>query len=262
MLRMNESYCFDRAAGYYDQTRELPETVATAGIQAILTVAGEAARILDVGTGTGRISVPLLTHGADLVGCDLSLKMMGLLRQKFPLSRLAQADASQLPFPAGYFDALLTCHVMHLVGPWRQALREYRRVLKPAGVYINAYTERIGESIRRRIREFWEAQVASFGSLTERPGARDDDELRAELAIMGAGLQKLEVVRFSRSVTPRGVIQRIADRTQSSTWYIPDEQFEASLRALWEWAADEFDDLDHDYSEEAEFVLDVARFSG
>lgn len=70
---MNTSYSFDRAADYYDQTRDLPEPVATAGIQAILDVAGLGRRILDVGTGTGRISVPLLKSGADLVGCDLSL---------------------------------------------------------------------------------------------------------------------------------------------------------------------------------------------
>ena len=257
---MNTSYSFDRAAGYYDQTRDLPEPIATAGIQAILALAGPGRRFLDVGTGTGRISVPLQKVGGDLVGCDFSLKMMKLQRQKFPASRLAQADASRLPFPAGHFDALLTCHVMHLVGPWGQALQEYRRVLKPGGVYINAHTERVGGSIRRQIREFWEERVASSGANSQRPGVRDDEELAAELVAMGADLKKIEVVRFLRSITPRGVIQRLADRTQSATWYIPDEQFEVSIWALWEWAGRQFPDLDHEYQEEAQFVLDVARF--
>jgi ubiquinone/menaquinone biosynthesis C-methylase UbiE len=257
---MNTSNSFDRAAGYYDQTRDLPEPVATAGIQAILEVAGAGARILDVGTGTGRISVPLLNKGADLVGCDLSLKMMALLRQKFPTSRLVQADAAWLPFPAGHFDALLTCHVMHLVGPWRQALQEYRRVLKPGGAYINAHTERVGESIRRQIREFWEKSLASYGDVPQRPGVRDDEDLLVELAGMGASLQKLEVIRFSRMITAREVINRIADRTQSATWYIPDEQFEASIQALWEWSGSQFPDPGRAYPEESQFVLDVASF--
>ena len=257
---MNTSYSFDRAASYYDQTRELPEEVATAGIQAILNLAGPGARFLDVGTGTGRISVPLLTHGADLVGCDLSIKMMSLQSQKYPAYRLAQADASVLPFPTGHFDALLTCHVMHLVGPWRQALLEFRRVLKPGGSYINAHTERVGDSIRRAVHEFWEACVASFGAVSQRPGVRDDEELKDELVILGAELEKVEVVRFSRSITARQVIQRLADRTQSSTWYIPDEQFEASIQALWEWAESQFPDLDQESQEEGQFVLDVARF--
>jgi hypothetical protein len=77
---------------------------------------------------------------------------------------------------------------------------------------------------------------------------------------MGAVFQKVEVVRFSRSTTAREVIQRIADRTQSATWYIPDEQFEASLQALWKWAASQFSDLDQEYLEDAQFVLDIARF--
>jgi ubiquinone/menaquinone biosynthesis C-methylase UbiE len=257
---MNPSYSFDRAADYYDQTRDLPEPVATAGIQAILSHAGSGARFLDVGTGTGRISVPLQKAGADLVGCDLSLKMMALLRQKFPPSRLVQANASRLPFPAAHFDALLTCHVMHLVGPWGQALLEYRRVLKPGGVYINAHTERVGVSIRRPIREYWEERVASLGASPRRPGVRDDEELAAELVTMGAEIKQIEVVRFTRSITVRGVIQRLADRTQSATWYIPDDQFEVSIRALWEWAGRQFPDLDQEYQEEAQFVLEVARF--
>lgn len=257
---MNTSYSFDRAAGYYDQTRELPEPVATTGIQAILAITGQGARILDVGTGTGRISVPLLKSGADLVGCDLSLKMMAMLRQKFPASRLLQADASGLPFPTGCFDALLTCHVMHLVGPWRQALREYRRVLKPGGVYINAYTERVGESIRKQIRQFWEECVASLGAVPQRPGVRDEDDLRAELTGMGAALQKIDVVRYTRMITAREVIQRISDRTQSATWYIPIDQFEASICQVWAWAGGEFADLDQPYPEETQFVLDLARF--
>lgn len=257
---MNTSYSFDCAAEYYDQTRDLPEPVATAGIQAILAVAGAGARFLDVGTGTGRVSVPLLKNGADLFGCDLSLKMMALLRQKLPESRLAQADAAYLPFPAGHFDALLTCHVMHLVGPWRQALQEYRRVLKQGGVYINAHTERVGETIRRQIRQFWEEQVEAMGATSQRPGVREDDDLLAEMSTMGADLQKIEVVQFSHMITVREVIQRIADRTQSATWYIPDKQFEASIQALWEWAGRQFADLDQEYPETSEFVLDVARF--
>jgi ubiquinone/menaquinone biosynthesis C-methylase UbiE len=257
---MDTSYSFDRAVSYYDQTRELPEPVATVGIQAILALAGKRARILDVGTGTGRISVPLLASGANLVGCDLSLKMMRVLRQKFPSSRLAQADASRLPFPTGHFQALLTCHVMHLVGPWRQALQEFRRVLAPGGVYINAHTERVGESIRRQIHDFWEARLASYGDMPQRPGVRDEEELNAELVTMGADLETIEVVRFTRSITARQVIQRLADRTQSSTWYIPDQQFEASIQALWAWAEVQFPNLDQEYLEDSQFVLDVARF--
>src|SRR5262245_26679816 len=69
---MTSSLSFDRAASVYDQTRPLPEPGATLGIQAILDIAGPQARILDVGAGTGRVSIPLLQRGANLVGIDLA----------------------------------------------------------------------------------------------------------------------------------------------------------------------------------------------
>jgi ubiquinone/menaquinone biosynthesis C-methylase UbiE len=121
------SRSFDRAADYYDQTRELPEPIATRGIPALLQHIAPHGKILDVGTGTGRISVPLLRLGADVIGIDLSLNMLGKLRQKYPAAQVAQADAARLPFAARRFDAVLTTHVMHLIGPWRESLREYQR---------------------------------------------------------------------------------------------------------------------------------------
>jgi ubiquinone/menaquinone biosynthesis C-methylase UbiE len=257
---MNRSFSFDRAASFYDSTRDFPEPVAIHGIQAILDVAGRGAHILDVGTGTGRVSAPLLKRGADLIGCDLSTRMMALLKQKLPIARLAQADASRLPFPSNHFDALITCHVMHLVGPWREALREYHRVLRPGGVYINAKTERQDGSVHERIRSFWRSRVAEHGFKSTRPGVRNDKELGDELLVMGADVKQVEVVHFSRSYTVREVIAGIANRTHSHTWGVPDDIFAASLRDLWRWAGQEFEDLEKTYEETACFVLDVARF--
>jgi ubiquinone/menaquinone biosynthesis C-methylase UbiE len=127
---MNPSRSFDRAAEIYDNTRPLFETSAKAGIRSLLDAAGEGACILEVGTGTGRIAIPMLERGADLIGCDLSAKMLLRQREKYPLARLIQSDAVYLPFASGHFDAVLIVHVMHLIGPWREALREFKRVLR------------------------------------------------------------------------------------------------------------------------------------
>ena len=137
MPTTNQSLSFDQAAGYYDQTRGLPEPMASRGIQLMLDYlqggAGRAAQLLEVGTGTGRIGVPLLERGADLFGCDLSSKMLARLQAKWPAARLAQADATTLPYAAAQFDGVLTIHVLHLVGNWQSALREIQRVLRPRG---------------------------------------------------------------------------------------------------------------------------------
>src|SRR4026207_425443 len=116
---MNTSLSFDQAADVYDQTRPLFDATADVGIQSLLDAAGLGACILEVGAGTGRISIPLMERGADLIGCDLSARMLARQREKYSTARLAQSDAVFLPFPSGYFDAVLTVHVMHLIGPWR-----------------------------------------------------------------------------------------------------------------------------------------------
>jgi ubiquinone/menaquinone biosynthesis C-methylase UbiE len=112
---MTNSISFDRAADFYDQTRDLAEPVATHGTPALFKLLSPraAGRILDVGIGTGRMAVPLIDLGADVIGIDLSLKMLAKLREKNPTARLAQADASRLPFADRTFDAALTTHVLH-----------------------------------------------------------------------------------------------------------------------------------------------------
>lgn len=257
---MNNSVCFDRAADFYDQTRDLPEPVATLGIQAILDAAGAQARILDAGTGTGRVGVPLLKRGADLFGIDLSNRMMSLLRGKFPPARLAQADVSQLPFGEKTFDAVLTCHVMHLVGPWREALLEYRRVLKPKGVYINARTESVGDSLHDSIHSHWRSQVEKKGYPFQRLGVKDEKELHEALTAMGAEDIHVEVVRYPRNHVVRELIDGIANRTHSHTWDVPDDVLAESLEELKAWATREFGSLDKCFDEEACFMLDVSRF--
>jgi ubiquinone/menaquinone biosynthesis C-methylase UbiE len=257
---MNTSRSFDRAADFYDRTRDLWGSVATIGIQAIIDAAGPQARMLDVGTGTGRVSVPLLQRGADLVGCDLSPKMMAQLRKKVPSARLAEADASRLPFPANSFDAVLTCHVMHLVGPWREALREYRRVLKPGGKYINARTENVGDSIQDQVRDHWRGWVKDHGYTFQQTGAQDEKELNREIESMRADIRAVQATSFTRTNSVREVIEGITSRVFSHTWDIPDDLFAASSQELQEWATREYQDWDKPYEEDYQFILDVAIF--
>lgn len=258
---MNDSQSFDRAASIYDQTRPLPEPTATHGIQAILDIAGPDALILDAGTGTGRISIPLLERGTRLVGCDLSMKMLRRLREKFSSAPLAQADIAYLPLSTHDFDALLTVHVMHLVGPWREALREFRRVLKPGGAYLNIRTyEPVGVSVREQIRNFWRSWVTARGGDVRHPGVQDRTELLQEIKTMGAAIMEVEVVRYTHSYTVPEELERYQNRVYSETWKIPDDIYEASLQALRAQLASDYDSLDKQVEDEVRFAIDVVRF--
>lgn len=258
---MTTSRSFDRAAGYYDQTRPLPASIAHDGIQAILDLSHPDGRFLEVGAGTGRISVPLLERGVDLIGCDLSSKMLRRLHGKYPAARLTQVDALFLPFSGASFETLMTVHVLHLIPAWQEALREFRRVLTREGVYLNVKTwTPVGVSLRERVRLHWRAWLKEHGREIRHPGLQDQEEFNQALQAMDAQVREVEVVRYPLQFTLREELERFSTRTGSETWDIPDEIFEASMAELHTWAESEFDNLDQPRQDELRFAIDVVRF--
>lgn len=258
---MTTSRSFDRAAGYYDQTRLLPASIASEGIQAILDLGRPHGRFLEVGAGTGRISVPLLERGLDLIGCDLSGKMLRRLQGKYPAARLVQADGLLLPFPTANFDTVMTVHVLHLIPGWKEALHELRRVLTPEGVYLNVKTwAPAGVSLREQVRLHWRAWLKEHGREVRHPGLQDQEEFNQALQAMGVQVKEVEVVRYPLQFTLREELERFSTRTGSETWDIPDEIFEASMAELRAWAESEFDNLDQPRQDELRFAVDVVRF--
>jgi ubiquinone/menaquinone biosynthesis C-methylase UbiE len=258
---MSNSRQFDRAAKYYDQTRLLPESIAKHGIPAIQDVIGPDALVLEVGAGTGRVSIPLLQRGVDLIGCDLSSQMLGRFREKFSGARIARADATSLPFAANQFDAVLTVHVLHLIPSWREVLSEFRRVLAPGGAHINVSTAaEVGDSVNGRIHQFWRGWMKAHGVKAGHPGARERTELLQELRSLGADLSEVEVIRFTESFNLREKLDRFASRIPSETWDIPDTIFDESMKELRAWVNAEYGTLDQVITDEVRFLIDVARF--
>lgn len=264
MIERNESVNFDRAADYYDQTRHLAEPLATGGLQLILDQlqahAGHAARLMEIGTGTGRIAVPLLERGAHLFGCDLSSKMLARQRAKRPDARLALADAAALPYEEAEFDGVLTVHVLHLVGGWRAALREIRRVLRPGGAYVNVWNPHTQVDLDTRLRSFWRSRVEAYGAEWRRPGVQSREELSQELVQLGARVEQITAAHVVNWVTPQAIVDDIARRIYSETWGVPDDVFAAAVDDLRRWAAQNYADLNRPELVEQTISFDVAHF--
>ena len=94
--------------------------------------------LLDIATGTGDIAFEALKRApaAQVVGADFALQMMRVGRRRQPYgARVAWtgADALQLPFASGSFDAVVSGYLMRNVVDIPLALSEQRRVLKPGG---------------------------------------------------------------------------------------------------------------------------------
>jgi len=132
---------FDRLfdEGYLDvyAPRQTPEEAEEEALAAARFAGCEpGAEILDVPCGYGRYTIPLARAGFRVVGSDRSQVLLDEARRRAEDLELVQADYRELPFPDDRFDAVLNLFTsigyMGKDGD-TQALREFRRVLRPGG---------------------------------------------------------------------------------------------------------------------------------
>ncbi len=96
-------------------------------------------KVLDVGVGPGLLAYDLAAtvgEGGRCAGIDQSEAMIEASRQRCadqPWTDFDVADATQLPFEAGTFDAVVSTQVYEYVPDMKQALAEVHRVLRPGG---------------------------------------------------------------------------------------------------------------------------------
>jgi ubiquinone/menaquinone biosynthesis C-methylase UbiE len=126
---------FDRWAGSYDRSF-LQERVFDPIHAVLLGALGDVAgrRILDVGSGTGRLTAALAERSAEVVGVDPAPRMVTEARAKaIPGAMFMVASAESLPFADASFDAATASFTLH---HWRDAevgLAELGRVVRPGG---------------------------------------------------------------------------------------------------------------------------------
>ncbi|KOV87882.1 ubiquinone biosynthesis methyltransferase UbiE [Streptomyces sp. NRRL WC-3618] len=96
-------------------------------------------KVLDIGCGTGRFTVPMAEKGADVSGLDISRPMLDVASRKLAerglSADLREGDMAHLPFPDASFDTVTSMlALMHVPMEDRQAVfGEVARVLRPGG---------------------------------------------------------------------------------------------------------------------------------
>ncbi len=137
---------FDRIAGVYD----LMNTAMTAGLHhgwraraADLARVGPGSRVLDVATGTGDLAIELarrVSPGGEVVGSDFAEGMLERARAKVAAApgaevrpRFEWADALELPYEDGSFDAATVGFGARNFDELGRGLAEMARVVRPGG---------------------------------------------------------------------------------------------------------------------------------
>ncbi|MFQ3596492.1 MAG: metalloregulator ArsR/SmtB family transcription factor [Sphingomonadaceae bacterium] len=143
----------------WDRMRSL-EAPAEAVEQAIRVLAeGQGVgRLLDVGTGTGRMLELLAPAASAATGVDRSAEMLRVARMRLDAAGLSgvdirQADMNALPFADASFDSIILHQVLHFSEEPARAVREAGRVLAPGGQLLVAdYAPHEEDELRARWR--------------------------------------------------------------------------------------------------------------
>jgi ubiquinone/menaquinone biosynthesis C-methylase UbiE len=248
-----QSVVFDKAAGFYDETRGFPVGVDLEVGRFIAAEAGLAsdAQVVEIGVGTGRIALPLAKHIGRLVGIDLSTAMMRRLLEKHQQADYAdgtvnviEGDVMKLPLASGVFDAAVATHIFHLIPEPETAAAEVARVLKPGGLMLNC-RNRHENSYFTHMMDAWDTVTgAKSPSITTWPRSL---RLFDELGWPQVGEERRFSYSFQRS--PAQLLDQYQRRVFSSMWSMPDD--------VWRTGIDAMESAMHEYYPNAEEVHDI-----
>lgn len=195
---------FSKAAESYDAA--VQRNIAGSERLVMSLPAGDYARVLDVGCGTGFTSAAMCARFpvTEIVGVDPAEGMLEVFagkRDEFPVVsiELRAEDVMGMDVPDASFDAVLCAMAFHWFPDKPRAVARMARALRPGGVLGILTAGRGGE-------DPWRELLEDIGAPDEWTGwfaanQRDVDEIAADL--VAAGLEPLDVwMERRRRATP------------------------------------------------------------
>ena len=180
-------------------------------------------RVLDIGTGTGRLAAALAERGSRVWGVEPEPEMVALARERISTVKLAPAE--KLPFKDGWFDRAVMWLVIHLVDR-ALALAEARRVLAFDGRLVIATFD------PAHFERYWLNRFFPSLEAIDRARFPETDELRAELD--AAGFARVQMLPLTQrgSIGREAALERVRGRFISPLQLLDEAELEEGARRM------------------------------
>ncbi len=128
---------YSKISETYEGTPKSPETAFMTEGKKLFKMLGcvKGKKILDVGCGTGRYSIPLAKKGAEVHGIDISEGMLEVAKRKSKGLNIKYqlADMRNIPYKDETFDKVVSSLAIDHVKNYKKAILEILRVTKKGG---------------------------------------------------------------------------------------------------------------------------------
>lgn len=220
---------YSKIASFYDKGRSLSEQNTALWLDRIAKLSGasESARVLDLGCGTGRFSLPMANRlGFNVTGADSSSDMLAKAQQKDTNSEVnwAPTDAQALTFPEDSFDVVFMSHLLHHVDSPPTVMRECHRILVSSGVVLIRY------GAMDQIRD--DVEHTFFPQVIEIDEPRTPTRQCTDQWLLDAGFEDLSSEEIMQQTYQTGAAHLDAARAKSTSVLsmISEESFQTGLQ--------------------------------
>ncbi len=234
-----EIVIFDPYAKIYDETREVSSELLTKMIYHLESRGyidiERKPRLLEVGSGTGRIACAFTSAGYLVTGIDLAKEMIqqGINKRLSGACFYYQpilADGRKLPILENSMDFCYTIHVLHLIKDWKTVVNEILRCSKHK-LYMNGKIFRNYHELPIW-KKYWEFLEEQFGHQpASRPGMKNEEELTEYLA-----KQSFKVVKISDTaevtINRTKIINILVGKSYSSQRNVPTHLHQEAVNYL------------------------------
>ncbi|HST61794.1 MAG TPA: class I SAM-dependent methyltransferase [Longimicrobium sp.] len=253
---------YDDQATQFDDRAGIPADAAEAVARELAALVGlsDGQTVLDVGCGTGSLSLPLLRLPIRYVGFDQSAAMLEVFRQRAAEAGLAAelhaADGNgRWPAEDARVDVVFSARALHHLDP-AHVVAEVRRVTRGAGGWlVTGRVRRPPDSpksvLRRQMRRMLEAE--GFAGRSHDAGAQ---AVFAALEAEGGRRADPRVVaRWTVPHRPADSIASWEGKSGLAGLEVPPEVKSRVLNGLRGWASSSFGDLQREMEQPEQFEL-------